>query len=989
MTVDPMISTLLASESMADAAEAVRVSRRPPAEVADLLAAYAGEVVETSPAAAAAVEFLARSIATLEIPQPWVAHEDLSPEVNEALGKATSGTSWVDALSALREVGPYLDERVMIAVLAWHAGLAQGGYSARANGAPTVMALGALVGGRALVLARLAWARTAEQVSVTKAEHHVVRAKNLAEANNWPDLVAAAEGALNSLHARFGDLVRRPDPEPVGEVTPMMVPQLEGRAADLRDSGDPLAALDVLDAAIPVASEVGLNANLMRMLNTRGLILDDLGHYSRAEDDFRESARLAGGLGEDQRRFEALSNSAASYLKRGQPLRALPPLRALLTGADTTDVPSRRIAARNNLALAYAESGDLQTARRLYLEAWDLIDGDRGFQSCWITLAGLARVFDGLGEDDRLRELGQELWRLWQEETDDEALRTYVLSPTCDLTSPEVRAAAEHLADIWVEYGDLPRAGSVVRSLARYDREHGEDARALARLDGFLNSFIDIRSSSRTCIGAEVEAAAIESGPLADTAAALLRLRSAVASAESRLAVATTAYDRDWLIDETRILYVTLIDVLVKIDSDESRAEAYWLHEACRPSTLTSSRDDLVDDGGRPSYDDAQDRVAGVEDVARAIRAKDGGPIVTVSFAETKTQVGAFILRSDDPTPTWVSLPISAAELDAAASSLSLAFNGDPTRFPPRRPLAARNLDAVDLTDVEDVLARLGQVVPALGSAQQVVVVPSPSMEGLPLAAIRDAAGRRLVELAPVVVQPSLTALVTAAGAGAGPAGPWSVFVAGTASAEDAHPDRFEADARIFDAVGVGATSVSGTATTATAILEGLRSARVAHISCHGFVDAQDPMGSGLLVSDGDRRPSVRTQSVPVLERRRFELTVRDMAETSFELDLVSLRACSTARRAAVAAKEEASTLLRALQVAGCRAVVSTLWNVDQDSSLDLFTRFYQAHLREGLAVGEAMAVAQREMIASGTSHAHLYHWAPYTVSGDWKAQVR
>jgi CHAT domain-containing protein len=42
-----------------------------------------------------------------------------------------------------------------------------------------------------------------------------------------------------------------------------------------------------------------------------------------------------------------------------------------------------------------------------------------------------------------------------------------------------------------------------------------------------------------------------------------------------------------------------------------------------------------------------------------------------------------------------------------------------------------------------------------------------------------------------------------------------------------------------------------------------------------------------------------------------------------------------------VSAKEELGTLTRVLQAAGCRTVISTLWNVDQRSSLSLFARFY------------------------------------------------
>jgi CHAT domain-containing protein len=179
-------------------------------------------------------------------------------------------------------------------------------------------------------------------------------------------------------------------------------------------------------------------------------------------------------------------------------------------------------------------------------------------------------------------------------------------------------------------------------------------------------------------------------------------------------------------------------------------------------------------------------------------------------------------------------------------------------------------------------------------------------------------------------------------------------------------------------------TVVTGEQATPEAVVAGIRAADIAHVSCHGFVDVRDPFGSGLLLSDGTRRPSSRHHTVSVFKRAAFELTVRDLARESLRTELLCLRACSTARRSAVSAKEELSTLTRVLQAAGCRTVVSTLWNVDQRSSLVLLERFYELYLDEHLAACEALARAQREMLDG--DQPNLYHWAPFVVSGDWRS---
>ncbi|WP_328993941.1 CHAT domain-containing tetratricopeptide repeat protein [Kribbella sp. NBC_01245] len=983
MTTDPLVETLLASETVAAAIEVVRVSRRPPTEVAGALLAHSVEVGEANPATAAAADFLARAISDLEAPRAWLSLDHISGEVNGLLREASLASGWPGALSVLREQRSLLDHDVMSSVAAWHADLANHGVSPHANGTAMVITIGALLGGRSRILAHLIWARGCVATSMPRAEWHFEKARALAVAEGEGDLQAAAEMAMDSLHRHSGGYAQQRAAEPLDDVTPVMVPIYEANAFSLRDSGRYLDALRLLDQSIPVAAEVGLEENLMRMLNVRGLIHDDLSHYTRAEDDFREAARLARQLGDDPRRFEALNNAAASYLKRGQPLRALPAFRAILREADSSGLRGRRIAARNNLALAYANGGDPRSARDLYLQALELLGDDLSSGSFWITVPGLAHAYSDLGDEKSYLEVGQRLWQLWAEEGNENALVTYITSVARDFSNPEVRYLADQVAEALVSHGDLLLAGTLALKLAADDRERGDDRRALERLDAFIEAFADSRSSVAVCIHAELAAAAIENETPRGRTAAIARLRSAVASVEERVRLAEQAIDGDWLLDTARPLYLGLVDALLEDNSPEARVEAFWLHEASRPVTLTGA---LRPGGGVDrTRGVSAGRVAGIDDVRSALRIEDRRATAVVSFVETETRVGAFVVTSGGEGASWVPLTVTAAELDAAAESLSIAFNGDPTRFPPRAPLAAIKLAAVDLTATEDVLARLGEVLPVVGTPDVVCVVPSSSMEGLPLHAVRDRLGVRLLERAAVVVQPSLSSLVAAAAVPPAVAGPKAVFVAGVAAAEDGHPEFFEDDERVFNGLDVEVTTRLGADATPAAVLEGVRTSDFAQLACHGFVDTHDPLGSGLLLSDGQRRPSRRTQSVPLLERAAFELTVRDLAQESLGLELVALRACSTARRAAVAAKEESSTLTRALQAAGCRTIVSALWNVDQRSSLALFEDFYAAHLGEGFPACEALAIAQRKMLTSGPPYSHLYHWGAFMVSGDWR----
>ncbi len=84
--------------------------------------------------------------------------------------------------------------------------------------------------------------------------------------------------------------------------------------------------------------------------------------------------------------------------------------------------------------------------------------------------------------------------------------------------------------------------------------------------------------------------------------------------------------------------------------------------------------------------------------------------------------------------------------------------------------------------------------------------------------------------------------------------------------------------------------------------------------------------------------------------------------------------------------------LTRALQFAGARSVVASLWPVADRSTAELMRRFYQ-HLEAGSTTDEALRAAQVEL-ASGPVRitggetlfaSHPYFWAAFQLSGDWQ----
>jgi hypothetical protein len=391
--------------------------------------------------------------------------------------------------------------------------------------------------------------------------------------------------------------------------------------------------------------------------------------------------------------------------------------------------------------------------------------GDMFSPSLWIALTGLAAACERLGHQDELRSVGDRLWRAWTEYGEIDALRAYLNSAARDFSDPEVRHVAEQMWAVLLRQGDVVQGGLLTTALARYDREHDAEL-ALDRLDVYLAAFEAERSAVVVCIEAELEAATVEARFLGRRDAALARLTTAVQRVEDRLDRIDQSHDRDWVLNLARPLYLRLLDLM--LDDPDSTAEALWLHEASLPATLTTAAE-------------LSGRVASAEDAARVLAAEPG--VAVVSFAETESTVGAFVLRAPGQV-TWVPLDVTTDQLGKAAMEISVAFNGAAGGLARRRPLAVRNLDQVDLSRAERVLAALGEVLPITDGAEVVCVIPSAGMDGLPLHAMRAPSGRLLVEVAGVVHQASLTAFVASAAAPPPKRAVRTVFVAGVADSE-------------------------------------------------------------------------------------------------------------------------------------------------------------------------------------------------------------
>ncbi len=146
---------------------------------------------------------------------------------------------------------------------------------------------------------------------------------------------------------------------------------------------------------------------------------------------------------------------------------------------------------------------------------------------------------------------------------------------------------------------------------------------------------------------------------------------------------------------------------------------------------------------------------------------------------------------------------------------------------------------------------------------------------------------------------------------------------------------------------------------------------RYLHFATHGVLDARLPLDSALvLAAPPGAKEDALLRAWEVLERLRVDV------------ELVTLSGCDTGLGRELSG-EGMMGLARAFQVAGARAVAASQWAVPDPSTAALMDRFY-AGLREGAAKDEALAAAQRALIADPT-RSHPFHWAAFQLRGGWR----
>jgi CHAT domain-containing protein/tetratricopeptide (TPR) repeat protein len=335
---------------------------------------------------------------------------------------------------------------------------------------------------------------------------------------------------------------------------------------------------------------------------------------------------------------------------------------------------------------------------------------------------------------------------------------------------------------------------------------------------------------------------------------------------------------------------------------------------------------------------------------------------VLLQYFVTSERLIVFAVTRDGVVP--LDVPISPAQLENRVR-LARAIIAAPARG---------DSAAVVLEDLYRILVAPVAQRRLLDGKRGIVIVPHGILAYLPFAALRNpSTGRRAVDDYTLQFLPTAAALPILRD---GRTDGWRGGATVMAPFPQELPGTGE-EAAVAAALLPDVRRLAAGAATEAALRQALREGRLVHVATHGIMNPVNPMFSSLRFERG-------RVGGPDDDGR---LEVHELIGMTSASPLVFLSGCETAlggaRSTPFDRHEDYATLAQAFLYAGTRAVVATLWRIDDEGAARFAQRFY-AHLRSLPAVS-ALVAAQRDL-SRDRRWGHPYYWAGYTISGDGPA---
>ena len=789
----------------------------------------------------------------------------------------------------------------------------------------------------------------------------------------------------------------------------------EGRLTD---------ASRLFETGLEIADRVNDVASAIKFANNIGLVETEFARFDRARAGFTRSRTMAGEAGETRLEGNALTNLAMLDVRVGDAAAAIPKLNEALRLYAEVEYQTGVQNALGQLSTAYALLGDLRRAFATLDSATQLAASQDLKQDVASNLEIMADLYRDAGDLRKAlhyyeraqalnRELGLELERgavLRRMAQVHAALGAGAAAVSAAKEAARIHESAGARADelkdrlFLAEHGpdgpkELQRARELVAvvntPVARAEvalvgallaHERGDHAAVLAVLlaDSANLAKAGFDTESR---GAVLRAVALAGSgdtkrAAAATAAALESLERARATLPSGMLRASFAAQR---VDLYEMLVATQLELGLTVQafatSEHARARAPGTADRSSGAVAALQRVRALTDtvnalDGAVANGNADERVHR-DELARALseaRSEYASLLARADWRTTHSPVPELnqLQRVLQPGEVFLQYFVGRNDVYAFAVTRSgmrvqkLAI-GAPALLAKAR--LARTAMQERRAGSSPVLASLyDQLVRPFGiRAQRIIVAPHAALAYVPFAALQDGTtGRYLIEN-------STIAYVSGAGQLIQLRRMDRIDEAPSALVFQPFPEQLpgsRAEARAVQRAWRGAKVKRGEAASVSALRIALADERIVHVSSHGAMDPFAPLFSFVSLAGGKD------------SNARFE--IHDVFATRVRAPLVFLSGCETglgtASNTGYETGDDASTFAHAFLASGTRAVVSTVWRIEDRSAALLAERFYQ-HLRtEDAAM--ALATAQRALLRSADYRAPFY-WAPYMVTGE------
>ncbi len=359
-----------------------------------------------------------------------------------------------------------------------------------------------------------------------------------------------------------------------------------------------------------------------------------------------------------------------------------------------------------------------------------------------------------------------------------------------------------------------------------------------------------------------------------------------------------------------------------------------------------------------------------------------GSALVGWLDVELRTTPAAwvYVVKRDGPV-RWARIPEGAVErarrdADEFRAALDRAGSW------PFRVLDTGRIDDAARRIHDDWLS---PVADALIDVEHLVVLPSGSLLGIPVEALRDGDGVLLDDRYAVSYAPSASLHARLGASSSPPAtGADRALLVGDPAVDDhrlvslpgARDEVRELAAVFPDAAILLGGEASETALTDLVDAGELARTRWIHLATHALADADNPDRSALVLASGDGDDGLLTAGE----------IVRDW---KLRADLVTLSGCRTAL-GRESRGEGYIGLAHAFLRAGARNLVVSLWTVDDEATRLLMGRFYRSLLEGDANPAGALREARRWLRTyhdddGSQPYAHPAYWSGFVLTGSGK----